>query len=202
MARSHRRALAHRAPVHRAGRGVPASRDDRRRRHRAGGRRGARPGLRAGVARARGPRRWTGTAAERRLPRPGRGDGGVPRGARGDDTLQGLPRGGQRGGAGRPHGRHPGRGVASPAAAAGLDRRRRRDAGVRRDSRQDGSRGSPRVLPDRVRRRHAVDGVFARLAARAVARRSGRRHRGGRRHAAGARRQSRRTRPGRRWRCR
>ena len=42
-----------------------------------------------------------------------------------------LPRAGQRGGAGRPDGRHPGGGLAATAAGAGLDRRRGRDADVR-----------------------------------------------------------------------
>jgi len=87
----HRGAVAHRPPLHRARRGVPAQGDDRHRRHPAGSRRGPRPCLRVGVARARRPGGRKGTAAQRRLPRRGRGDGGLPRGPRGDHRFKVFP---------------------------------------------------------------------------------------------------------------
>ncbi len=125
LARSDRRALSHRPPLHRARRSVPAPRDDGRRHHSASRRRGARPRVRTGVARPRRPGSGKRTGAQRRLPRPGRRDGGVPRGLRGDDPLRGVPRGVQCRRACRAHGRASGRRVAAPPAGAGLDCRAR-----------------------------------------------------------------------------
>ena len=127
LARSHRGAVAASAACFFVlGGRVPAPRHDRHRRHPAGSRRGPRPRLRAGVARVRRPGGRQGQRPSAVFHGVGAAMVAFPVVLEATTRFKVLPRGGQRGGARRPHGRHPGGGVAAPPAAAGLDCRRGR----------------------------------------------------------------------------